>query len=115
MKLKYVLCMLLAIALVSPVMAKRKKKPVRGKFVKIEEQSLVVKVRGEEKTYTLSDDVKYLNKDGEEVEGSDAKFKFVELKTDPEDATKVIEVKELVRKKKGGKKGKKKKKTTDEE
>ena len=111
MKFKYVLCMLLALAVVSPVMAKKKKKPIRGKFIKIEESSLVVKVKGKEKTYTLSDDVKFLNKDGEAVEASAAQFRIVELQTDPEDATKVTEVKEIIKKKKKhAKKSHKKKK-----
>ena len=116
MKLKYALCMLLAIAVASPVMAKKKNKHLRGKFIKIEESSLVVKVKGKEKTYTLSDDVKFLNKDGEAVEASAAQFKFVELQTDPEDATKVTAIKEIIKKKKKkNKKSHKKKKNKKEQ
>ena len=109
MRIKQILCLLVAIAVISPVMAKEKKaKPAKGKFVSITEEKLVVKVKKDEKTYTITEETKILNKDGEEVAVADVKFKMVELTMDPEDAAAVIKIKELAKKAKGDKKKKKK-------
>jgi len=113
MSIKQILCLLVAIAVVSPVMAKGKKvRPIKGKMISITAEQIVVKVKGDEKTYTINEETKILNKGGEEVAVADVKFKLVELVADPEDATKITQIKEGSKKNKGGKK-KKKKKTTD--
>ena len=102
MNIKHILCLLIAFAVVSPVMAKAK--PVKGKMVKISTEQVVVKIKGEEKTYTITEDTKILNKDGEEVAAGDAKFKMVELTVDPDDESKAKEIKEAAAKSKSKKK-----------
>lgn len=108
MNLKTILCLVLATALVYPVMAKGKKgnkgKAVRGEFVSITEETIVVKVKGEEKTYTITEDTKILNEKGEEVEREEFQATIVLLKIDKDDSTKVTEVKAAPAKKKKEKK-----------
>ena len=114
MKIKQILCLVVAIAMVSPLMAgdKVKKAPgLKGQFVSITEEQVIVKIKGEEKTYTINKETKIFNKAGEEVAVADVKFQIVELKTNPEDANAVVEIKEAAApvKKDKAAKGKKKK------
>jgi len=111
MSLKNILCVLIACAVISPAMANSKKKPIKGKVVSLTAEELVIKIKGEKKTYTISEDTtKILNKDGEEVAAGDAQFKMVVLKADPEDETKILEIKEFEAGAKGKSKGKSKSK-----
>lgn len=102
MKIKQILCLAVAIAMFSPLMAKdakeKKVRPVKGQFVSITEEQVIVKVKGKETTYTINKDTKIFNKDGEEVAVADVKFQIVELKTNPEDAKAVTEIKEAAAK-----------------
>jgi hypothetical protein len=114
MSIKQILCLLIAVAIVSPVMAKGKKvKPIRGRLVSITKEKIVVKIKGDEKTFTLNEETKIVNKNGEEVAVGDVKFKAVALTTDPEDETKITQVKEASKKSKNKKTKKDKKDKKD--
>ena len=114
MNFKQILCLLIALTLVSPVMAKsKKKKPPKGKLISISAEELVVKIKKEKKTYKLTEDTKIINLDGDEVAPEDCKFKVVVLTVDPDNDKKITEVKEFQKKKK--KKNKKKAETKVEE
>ena len=100
MSIKKILCMFIALAMISPMaMAKKKKKgeaaakqPAAVKFVSITEENIVVSEKGEEKTYTITEDTKIFNKDGEEVGVADVDFANVVLeKGDGDTVTKITE------------------------
>ena len=105
MSIKKTLCMLIAFAMISPMaMAKKKKEkspkssetagPAAVKFVSITEENIVVSEKGKEKTYTITEDTKIFNKDGEEVGVADVDFTDVVLDIDANDAKKVTKITE---------------------
>lgn len=120
MNFQRILCLLIALTMISPVvMAKEKKQKKKkvpiGKLISITDDTLVVKIKKEEKTYTITEETKIVNKNGEEIAVEDCKFKYIELTADPEDAEKITEIKEKGKNKKKGNKKKKKKKKTDDD
>ena len=101
MSIKKTLCMLIALAMISPMaMAKKKKgkdesaaakKPAAVKFVSITEDSIVVLEKGNETTYTITEDTKIFNKDGEEVGVADVDFSKVILDKNGDTVSKITE------------------------
>ncbi|WDE98857.1 hypothetical protein PQO03_13535 [Lentisphaera profundi] len=105
--MKKLITILLVLLIASPIMAKEKKaKALKGKVVSITAEAATFKIKKDEKQYKVTADTKILDKDGAAVAPADVKFKMASIKTDPADATTLIEIKELAKKAKAPKKKK---------
>ena len=102
MKIKTVLAVLMALAVVSPVMAKKKKKdktpaPSPRRVISISADSIVVVINSKNTTFKLTPETEIYNKRQEKVEAKDIEgTRFVLLTFDPDDSNVVTKIQEYV-------------------
>ena len=103
MNTRIIIAVLLVFAVAMPLSAKKKKKktpktsntPV--KVLSMTEKEAVLVIKGENKTFKITDKTKVFDRRQNEAAIDDIKdAKFVLIKTDPEDSTVLIEIKEFV-------------------
>ena len=114
--MKKIIALLVALAVVSPLVAAKKMETVKGKLVSITAEKIVVNVKGEEKTFKMAKKTKITNAKKEKVTVEECKFENVTLKVSKGENPVVKKVMEYVKKKgKKDKKEKKDKEATSEE